>query len=781
MTLDADLTVKIRSSTQEVFATLRQVDTRDLTASTPITTGGRPGKGEIALTQEYARELGVHIGDSVQLYYDSHWTRVTVVGIGSNLLAPDQLVTNDDTLTVGTARWIITGPTPIDWDTVKALNERGFVVESAWVLAHPPPLSKQYPDILADSQAGAGAGFSISDWLWTGGLVAAGLVEMALLITPIFTVSVKRQTRSIALTAAIGATTRQQRLLVLLQGAILGFLGSALGIGIGSTAAIGYLHHREFLPTIPWLWLVGTALLGLFLGIVSAWFPARSAGQINVIRALSGRRAIATQHGRRHQFRRFVFPALIVIGGLIQLLAVRETRYLTFVGGTGLFFLGLIGCAPQFIALAAYATSRISLPLRLASREVRRSSHRTVPATAAILGATLVTSMTLVTVTSNTMQNYARQARVGPQASILVGPRNLDLATDADYRQLTAARERVEEIVGPSATAPLYAVWDSTHMTYLLADIPPEQECPLYTIPNADETPAIEKQYTDDPRCESFFNNSWWERPELPSPDDGILALVDDGNYLETSGLLTDTQLAQARRTLAEGGVVLYESNAIVEGRATMQLWGWDGSNNEQILLEQMQLPAVHALPYTFPYMVLSPAAIEQFGLTPVQVGTLIVPKNPPDAFEADEVRSTIRAEYSLLRAIVSQQRPVEVLTPFLLSALILFILIGAVLLVLALASQETRDDLGTMDAVGAPPALRRRYAAAQSTLIALACSPIGILGGIYAGALSVHITASELHIPWPLIPLIVLMPLLAAFTGACAAPRRPRLTRRRD
>ncbi|MBE6484129.1 MAG: FtsX-like permease family protein [Actinomycetaceae bacterium] len=776
VTLDADLTVKVRSSTQEVSVTLRQVDTRDLSATTPITTGTRPVKGEIALTEEHARELSVHVGDSVQLYYENRWARVTVAGIGSNLLAPNQLAANTDT---GIARWIITGPAPIDWNTVKALNERGFLVVSAWIIAHPPPLSEQYPDILADSEAGAGEDSSITDWLWTGGLIGAGLIEMALLITPVFTVSAKRQTRSIALVAAIGATAKQQRLLVLLQGAILGCIGSVLGVGLGSLAATAYLRHRDYLPSLPWIWLLGTAALGVLLGITSAWFPARSAGQINIIRALSGRRSIIAPHGRR--LYRFAFPALIVIGILIQVFAVRETRYLTFIGGTGLFFLGLIGCAPHFIALAARMTSWISLPMRLASREVQRSSHRTVPATAAILGATLVASMTLVIVTSNTAQTYAHQTRVGPQASILVGPSNLELATDTDYEQLASASERIQQIVGPSVTAPLYAVVDLTHITYLIADVPPEQECPLYTIPNLDETPGTEERYKDDPRCESFFSNSWWSGPELPSPDDGILALVDDGSYLEASGLLTDTQLARSQEILTEGGVILPEPNAIVEGHATVQFWGWDDSREQQALLTEANLPAVHTLPYNFPYMVLSPQAADRFGLTPVQIGTLVVPENPPDAFEADEIRSTIRAEYSLLTATVSQRRPVEVLTPFLVSALILLILIGAVLLVLALASQETRDDLGTLDAVGAPPTLRRRYSAAQSTLIALACSPIGILGGIYAGALSVRATASELHIPWPLISLIVLMPLLAALAGALAAPRLPRLARRGD
>jgi|GEM_PF-3116055 len=779
LTLDADLTVKVRSSTQEVSLTLRQVDTRDLEASTPIATGTRPAKGEIALTQEYARELGVHIGDSVQIYYDNRWTRVTVVGIGSNLLAPDQLVTNIDTMMVGTARWIITGPAPIDWDTVKALNERGFVVESTWVLAHPPPRSAQYPDILADPLADAGASSSITDWLWTGGLTGAGFIEMVLLITPIFTVSAKRQTRSIALMAAIGASAKQQRLLVLLQGTILGFVGSTLGVGAGSLAASAYLRHHDYPASFPWPWLLGTAALGVLLGIASAWFPARSAGQINIIRALSGRRNVTARRGRR--LFRFVFPALIGIGVLIQIYATRETRYLTFIGGTGLFFLGLIGCAPRFIAVAARVMSRISLPMRLASREVQRSSHRTVPATAAILGATLVASMTLVTVTSNTAQTYSHQARVNPQASILIGPSNLELATDADYEQLASASERVQQIVGPSTIAPLYAVLDNTYEASLMADVPPEQDCPLYSIPNADETPAIEEQYRDDPRCESFFSNSWWSGPELPSPDAWILALVDDGSYLEASGLLTDTQLARSQEILAEGGVILPEPNAIVDGHATVQFWGWDDSSEQQVLLAEANLPAVHTLPHNFPYMVLSPQATDRFGLTPVQIGTLVVPENPPDAFEADEIRSTIRTEYNLLTATVSQQRPVEVLAPFLVSALILLILIGNVLLVLALASQETRDDLATLDAVGAPPTLRRRYSAAQSALIALACSPIGILGGIYAGALSVHITASELHIPWPLISLIVLMPLLAALVGAYAAPRRPRLTRRRD
>ena len=116
-------------------------------------------------------------------------------------------------------------------------------------------------------------------------------------------------------------------------------------------------------------------------------------------------------------------------------------------------------------------------------------------------------------------------------------------------------------------------------------------------------------------------------------------------------------------------------------------------------------------------------------------------------------------------------------------------LMLGGTLTATFLALSDSRPDLATMAAVGAPPRTRRGVAASYALVVggigALLGAPVGLIPGL---AISRPLTrdyatgATSMEIPWLLVTVVVLgLPLLtAAVVGAAARGRLP-LTARID
>ena len=84
---------------------------------------------------------------------------------------------------------------------------------------------------------------------------------------------------------------------------------------------------------------------------------------------------------------------------------------------------------------------------------------------------------------------------------------------------------------------------------------------------------------------------------------------------------------------------------------------------------------------------------------------------------------------------------------------------------VTALAAQEARAELETLEVLGAPPGTRRRIVAAQAGLVAVAGTWCGVPAGLALGVLAVQFQASQviaggrpappLVVPWALVPVL--------------------------
>jgi putative ABC transport system permease protein len=112
-------------------------------------------------------------------------------------------------------------------------------------------------------------------------LLGAGIGLMNIML-----VSVTERTREIGVRKALGAsdkTIRQQFLIEsIVIGQIGGFFGLIFGLIVGNVVAI--IIEAGF--TIPWMWLLGGILLCFIVGVVSGYYPAKKAAQLDPINAL---------------------------------------------------------------------------------------------------------------------------------------------------------------------------------------------------------------------------------------------------------------------------------------------------------------------------------------------------------------------------------------------------------------------------------------------------------------------------------------------------------------
>ncbi|HET9521129.1 MAG TPA: FtsX-like permease family protein, partial [Candidatus Limnocylindrales bacterium] len=121
-------------------------------------------------------------------------------------------------------------------------------------------------------------------------LAIIAVVVAALGIVNTLSMNVLERVREIGVLRAAGMTTRQVRRTVVVEAGIVGVVGSILGIGTGLVAGalmIGLGGAAPGLPlSLPWASMGLAALLGIGLSMLAAWYPARLASRLAIVRAV---------------------------------------------------------------------------------------------------------------------------------------------------------------------------------------------------------------------------------------------------------------------------------------------------------------------------------------------------------------------------------------------------------------------------------------------------------------------------------------------------------------
>ena len=127
-------------------------------------------------------------------------------------------------------------------------------------------------------------------------LIAFGLIALLVgtfIIANTFSMIVAQRTKEFALLRALGASRRQITNSVVVESAIVGLLGSIVGVvaGMGLVAIIKAVMSAKGMPFDGGLGLSVSAIvvpiiLGTIVTVVSAWAPARRAGRVQPVEAM---------------------------------------------------------------------------------------------------------------------------------------------------------------------------------------------------------------------------------------------------------------------------------------------------------------------------------------------------------------------------------------------------------------------------------------------------------------------------------------------------------------
>ena len=229
-------------------------------------------------------------------------------------------------------------------------------------------------------------------------LALVALFTGAFLVFSILSLSVAKRAPQLALLGVLGLSGRERLALVLAESALLGALGSLLGLALGTALAAlalrllaGDLGGGYFPGVAPRLQFdAGAAAvygaLGIAAAMVGGWLPARDAQRLAPAQALKGLRAGDTANSPT-----WLGPALLAVGVALALLPPIAGIPLAAYASVACLLLGGIVCVPAGVAALLKGIAPPHNALALLA--VERARHQRHTATIAVAG--VVASLSL--------------------------------------------------------------------------------------------------------------------------------------------------------------------------------------------------------------------------------------------------------------------------------------------------------------------------------------------------------------------------------------------------
>lgn len=744
--------------------------------------------------------LEAEIGDTVALRDPA--ASLTIVGVMKQADRADieQTVFLPSPFDTGVERWRWYAP---EWqptiDDLRELNHQG-VVSYARNLALDPRYA-------STRDLGSGPLWVIVAGAATIGTFCAYLV--VLLAGAAFSVSARRQERSLAVAASVGAPRSSVFRIVLLQGTVLGVVGGVIGATAG--VALAYPALTLFDDgsagsfwgfNIPWLGVAGVTLFAILVGTLAALMPARAATRGDVLSALRGaRKPISVRANRPRWGSLLMALGLIatVLGGIaIGVLndimdydnPLRTWATIGVISGPILFQIGVVLAGHWVLSLLARAGSRIGLASRIASRDAAAHPSRVVPAFGAIAACVFIAAFALGSVGMGMGANqrtWYYQSPLGSARAEIYVPSYAD-AAGAEDRAVRALRD---------AGASAIAVVRGQNQTY---ETNPDGT-PLEELAQTIFMPALQ-EYVD---CNDI------DEGECTTADG---ALLSAGNVYVVDAVQLDTTLgiavpSEARAAFADGYALVTKSDAsapyhsvgpqfVADGAVTINEWdrawldqhwqNYDPSAPPPTPLSRVAIPAVIVdVPHELRWqIIISPQTASELGIPLVPLTTVAEFSTPPSQQARDHLALVAQQPWSDAGSFnISFEDGPPPAAPWL--WLILgaagVLVLGAGAVTLGLARVERRPDDATLSAVGGTRGLRRRIAFWQGVIIVGVGSITGTLAGIiplWGVVLMSRQAVRFADAPWPWLTLLALgLPLVIALANWLVPPRHPDLTRR--
>jgi putative ABC transport system permease protein len=700
---------------------------------------------------------------------------------------------------------VLPGNAPFGWDAVVKANTYGFTVTSRTVLSDPPPRSA-VPLYQDPGYTPYTSSVSASTVTVVSTVAGMALLEIVLLAGPAFAVGARRSRRQLGLIAAGGGDRSHVRGVVLGGGVVLGAVGAAVGILLGTLTVLlgrGWLEERGGARfggfNLRPLDLLGIVAVGLVTGLLAAVVPALQASRQEVVAALTGRGIVKAPSKRLT-----VLGAVAVAGGTaIALLGVGVGQKTAgIMGGSMIAELGLVACTPFLVGQFGRLSSRLPLGPRIALRDATRNRGRTAPAVAAVMAAVAGAVAVTAYQQSRDAENRASYTASAPSRAV-----TLQTWSPKAKADLSAERAAVEHSIsglGPRGDVYRVALGDCTTKECSPASLqlPPERVCPVFAGSNpygssgsagqtAQLSAAQKQTLRTDPRCHTGQGNG--------GSFDTVVA--GDATVLHNLFGTTDPALVQG---LAQGRMLVSDARFVKDGKATLSIDVMpDGTDpNATPSTRTISVPAMaFKAPVTGAMGLIGADGAKRVGLSLVPEGSVWLPGQMPTT--ADEQRASAavqnsggEAGLSVERGYVSSESSVALALAIAASV----IAIGAAGIATGLAAADSQADLATLAAVGAAPRIRRTLSGFQCGVIAVMGALLGSAAGLVPAAAlwnSVHgndggasydpITGvvqtapdGPLILPWGSMALVVIgLPLLAWLLAAAFTRSRMLMVRR--
>jgi len=582
-----------------------------------------------------------------------------------------------------------------------------------------------------------------------------GLAFIGLVASAAFTVMAQRRQRSLGMLASLGATERDVRFVLLIDGLVAGVVGAILGAAIASGLWFWYYPHLETATAhridpvnLPWAAVVIGMLLAVATSVIAAAWPGRAVSKLPVVAAISGR--VDAPHSITKSPRTGL---IFLAGGLFVLFFSGGWN-----GGGGdayLVIAAMIACVIACALLAPFAVDRLArfawrapLATRLALRDLVRYRARSGAAMAAVSFAVFIATLAVViaSVRFDDALDYVAPNMASNQL-IMYAPGN----DPSQYlpgqftspAKLSAARNEADTLARQlHAPAPLELdVAVSPHVS--------EQGQPTENQPGAltslhGRGGGGEFMYVATPALLKTFGISASEvnpaadvltmRAGLPSQ--GGLALIS-GSFI-----------AQMPPGCPAGLCLL---NPVIQEVSKLPA----GTSVPNVVITEQAVRALHETMVPVSWLVQAPAA-----LTPVQINAA--------RQAAVGIGTTIETKSGQLS--LGQISGGATIGGILLA-------LGVLAMTVGLIRSETSGDLRTLTATGAGGRTRRALTGVTAGAIALLGAALGTGAAILASLSWAHanLTGTFGNVPWADIGLLVIgMPLIGAAAGWLLGGRAP-------
>jgi putative ABC transport system permease protein len=582
-----------------------------------------------------------------------------------------------------------------------------------------------------------------------------------------FAVIAQRRLRQLGMLAAIGATGKHLRLVLLTNGAVIGAIGALLGTIAGLALWVALVPtlepafgHRIDPVSLPWALLAMVVLVAVVGATAAAWWPGRAVARVPVTLALSAR-----PPRPKPAHRSAIVAAVLIPAGFASLALANQSSPPLIVAGILATIFGTLLLGPLAIRLVARAAGRFPIVVRLALRDLARYQARSGAALAAITLALGIAAAVVVVAAAEEGKSAgeppnlsSRQIRVHTGA--IADPDVVAVLTAAELERMAVGVRRLGADLDDAAVIPLHGARQPSEQPGTVDGFRAYHVQGLYRKiddPDSERWSGRSRTCESETDCWVLESRLYVATPALlryigidPASVDPSTDFLADPN-VETDGLVVPVAKPTKRFEIVELPVTNVRR---IDSR---KLFGSPSGENGLAPASFITLDGLRRL-----------------GLEQVPSGWMVESSRPLTGQQVADARALaadngLTVETRRESTSLATTKAIAIAAGALLALAILAMTVG-------LIRGESAGDLRTLTATGATSRIRRTLTAATAGALALLGALLGVAGAYLALAATYSDDLGYLgRIPvLPLAVMVVGVPLTAAAAGWLLAGRQP-------